>query len=61
VDQQCFLNADIEQGVKILLKSSGGEFECRKRSDVATQALIVTVRKLYTSINYQLDALIIIY
>lgn len=33
------------------LKSSGGECECHKRNDEATQALIVTVRKLLVIIE----------
>ena len=51
VDQKCIPKAVIEQGMKLHVKSSGGECECHKRSDEATQALIVTVRKLLVIIQ----------
>jgi hypothetical protein len=51
VDQKFFPNAVIEQGMKLQLKSSGGECDCRKRSDEATQTLILTVRKLLVFIQ----------
>lgn len=51
MDQQCFPNVVIEQGMKPQFKSSGVECECSKRSDEATQALIVTVRKLLVIIK----------
>ena len=38
-------------GYETTIKSSGGECECRKRSDEATQALTVTVRKLLVIIQ----------
>jgi hypothetical protein len=37
--------------MKLQLKFSDGESECRKRSDESTQALIVTVRKLLVIIQ----------